>query len=572
MASEFKPWASWLSEIYPDWLEDLGYPYAGVGDLTDLKVFLDVGNNGKWIGFVHPGWYYHNDIEQYHYVIPGTVSVSSASGTGSTTASVSFRPSWGPVLIHSTAPTTSGFLYRQHSNSFYPNYTFSWSSIGSGLYSASVPASALLVGMRDLTNLPLGAVAATGYLISERLYYYDPDTNVVTVKAATTPAVWGDLVYTYPLLRMRELVVQEADGVKASYSNINNVIAIRGANQETIVSGFSSGSPYLSHSLDVEVGDWVVLDYYISKSYILLDHNLLHYYVGGSIDSDDLQISYETSLPDALPEITVNSNTVPFNLNPIHSDSYRAGYLFHATPASGINNYWVPTNLTLDSDKTEICSDWNETCFVTFLLEGQNNLPIPEYPLSVTVTNGTVVQQFPNTGNTDKRGEIKLLITANPGASTVTVSGTAAGITRAISVSSTSASSMINATRWNDGFVHLIVTDRIGPFGGILCYLSCNQLDGIPRGSLQSYSPQSGEFNNVQVVSKNSSEFSRDNSNRYVRLLRLSTSLGITGTAGTTLRNAPNPMGIYEFEYFPQPDDEIYAENYGAQSIIRRVG
>ena len=66
---------------YTNWLELTGYPSAGIGDLEDLKLVLGVGDSGRWIGYVKPGWYYSSGLEHYNYIQKSTVQATIAAAS-----------------------------------------------------------------------------------------------------------------------------------------------------------------------------------------------------------------------------------------------------------------------------------------------------------------------------------------------------------------------------------------------------------------------------------------------------------------------------------------------------------
>ena len=91
--AEANYWPQWLLDMWPQWLESIGYPHAGVGDLSDLKLSLGVGQDGRWVGFINPGWYYHSNTEQYHYVQVGTINALGLYTFSGAVTAMSFRPS-----------------------------------------------------------------------------------------------------------------------------------------------------------------------------------------------------------------------------------------------------------------------------------------------------------------------------------------------------------------------------------------------------------------------------------------------------------------------------------------------
>lgn len=556
---ETNSWPNWLQELWPSWLENIGYPAPGVGDLDDLKFTLGVGDGGRWIGFVKPGWYYHNNREQYKYVQVATIVASSVSGSGVITESVSFRPNWGPVLVYGMQDDPDEDLdgpYREHHNSFYPAYSLSWTPTTSGIFTASVPSGTILVGLRDLTNLALGSVAGTGLLISNKLYYYDRYNNRIYIKPRDTSniEVWADLLYTVPRLKMREVVVYESDGVRASYNQIENITIIRG-NQTVAVTGYHA-TGFFSPSLTGTVaGDWVVLDYYVSKSYILLDHQTLHWYAGGPMGYswiDTFKVYYESSIPDIIPNVIISDAvTGSLNFNPIHRDSYRTGYLFHAVPGSSLNSYWTVGRVRAYLDKQSVCSSWNELLKLSIYINEANDIPIPYCPVSVTITGASALLSMPDTDLTDGRGEIHYLLAPEVGASTIGVTAIAGAFSSIVSAMVVGSGSIIDIDKYLDGQVNLLLTDEKTKRGAIRMFVNAMNLDGIPRMSntdtITIESELASEFNNGDNIATQS----------------------ITVGSGQSITNVG---ALIEVGYVPQPKDKLFGSSATGQSIIVRSG
>jgi hypothetical protein len=541
---EHNTWPSWLKELWPNWLENIEYPAPGVGDLADLKLSLGVGENGKWVGFITPGWFYHDNKEQYHFVQRGSTIVTDAGpSSGEVIETISFRPSWGPVLVSGE----NDVPYREHHNSLYPGVSLSWADQGSGIYSATIPSDSILVGLRDLTSLPLGAVSGTGLILSPKLYHLDGDTVYIKPKDVGNIEVWADLVYTSPKLRFRELVIQEEEGVLPSYQYINNIDIIRGTETEN-VSGFHT-TGYISHSLTASNGDWVVLEYDISRSFILSDHKTLEYFTGGATGIiENIEINYETSIPDILPSISLTEGvTGTFNVNPLYERSYRAGYLFHSNPASSWNDYWTPGKIELFLDKDSVCKSWNELLKVTFYVADENKLPLPDYPVTVTVTGGSAIIKLPE-NRTDGRGEIHYIIKPDIAASTISVTGTVGSLSVSASASAIASGDVISLAEWHDGHINLVTSTERTKRGAFRLFTNCTDLDGIPRTAQE-----------ISIFSRLASEFHKDSN---------------TTTASIIVpaeRSSKNIFAISELGYVPQPNDSIVAfSGTHGQSVITR--
>lgn len=478
-------WPSWMADFLPTWLENLRYPETGVGDLTDLKFVVGVGNVGRWVGFINTGWYYYDYREQYNYVVRGEISTSIPPGSGTVTAALSFRPNWGPVLINGVPDDDEEINdgpYIQHHNSLYPAAHLIWSQVSSGLlYQATVPSGAVLIGLRDLTKFPLGSVAGSGEIINDRFYHYDDATYTVYIRPEDPGniTIYADLLYTEPILRFRELVVQEDEGVLPSYKQIEDVWIYRGEQAQQLVGTTPSSGGYLTHTLTgVLTGDWVVLDYWIKKSYVLKDHQTLQYFTS-SLLMDDIVIHYETSVPDTLPNLRLSDGSL-LDLNPIYSDAYRAGYLFHAEYASPASSLWIPAQVFVEADKLEICAAWAEPVRFYGLVLDREGLPIPFYPITVSLTAGASAFIESLSSKTDGRGEWHALVSVATGLSSVTATLTCSGISSNVTVNVVGASSMIPLQRFQDGIINLVLDTNKTSRGFNKLYANACSLDGIP--------------------------------------------------------------------------------------------
>jgi hypothetical protein len=550
--SYFTAWPSWLSNKFPSWLEDIGFPAPGVGDLTDLRFSLGVGDSGKWIGFVNTGWYYFENKEQYHYILKGEIQVSAAAGTGSASESLSFRPSWGPVLLHGVADDgdeVDDGPYVEHANGFYPGVSLTWAPFASGIYSATLPTSSMLVGMRDLTTLSLGSVAGSGDLISEKFYWYDYLSNTVYYKPKSTQInAWVDILYLHPKLKFREIVIQEDDGVLPSYKAIDDVSIIRGHQIETLANSATGLSGYLTHSLSgIENGDWVTLEYYIRKSYVLYDHQTVHYYTTAQ-SGDVFNINYETSVPDIVPNISLSQGyTGVLNLNPIFSDSHRAGYLFHGTLTNPASTYWIVDDVVAKLDKTEYCGAIGEYVMFTGLAVDKSGLPVPWHPISLTHDTAEIISITPSPSSmVDGRGEIHVIFKPASGISTFTCTMTASAITASASALNISYASLIPEQRFRDGQVIVVATQERTSKRYLTSYVNATTLDGIPRPATS-----------IVVLGELASLFDYNN-NLFTR------QVSFVGN-----QSIGNLSAIQQFGYLPQPHDRLVGySGYGQSPLI----
>ena len=533
-------WPNWLSDILPGWLEDTNYPARGVGDLDDLQLKMGVGEGGRWVGFINPGWFYANNREQYNYIVKGTKTAGSAVVTGTLTESTSYRPAWGPVLVESA----SGIPYTQHHNSFVPGNICSWTSAGSGLMYTAIASGCVVTGLRDLTPLMLGSVAGLKDLISNRYYYFDEATRRLWIRP-TDPAnvqIWVDLLYTVPRIKFYELVVQTDDGIQLSYKNAIGVTLQRGNSIES-VGNWASG--YIDTTLTVDTGDWVVASYYIQRSFCLLDHKTISYY-SIPVSGEVITAYYETSLPDILPAATVAGTQL--NFNPLFSGAYRTGYLSHldalTTPVSGL---WTPAKMFLEADKTSAVRSWNEHVKFSLMLIDKNELPVPNYPLTLSISAGTTTVTTTSLVATDGRGEIHGIII--PAASGTVITATCGSLTKSITIANVAPSGMVGSSISNGGMSLIIDETKRTRRGNRKVYVNYTYGDGIPK------------IGTATLNTKLASELEVDG-----HLYSKSATVGI----GYQL---DNPLGVQtNIGYTPQSNDEIYCSDYPAQSPIIKTG
>lgn len=531
---------------WPTWLENVNYPAPGVGDLTDLKPYLEVGNNGRWLAFVDTGWYYKDTFEQYAYVLPGQLSTTAPTGESTHTESISFRPSWGPVLVYtntgSANPPTEATYYLQHANHLAPAVTGVWSSAGSGMYMTTVPTGCLLLGVRDLSNLTLGSVAGTGLLVNKKQYYFDRVTRELYVKPVDSLPInlFLDLLYQKPQLRIREIVLHEDDGVRPSYTNIEDVQIIRGYDVETL-SAHSTG--YISHTLpDTYLSDWVVLDYYIKNSYILEDHQTIKLYTSQA-SGEDITIYYETSLPDIIRPLQLTEpSTASLNVNPLYADAYRAGYLSIYSSTNNASALWTVDKVLVEVDKRFVNADVGEMFCATAWVTDSNGLPIPHYPVTISLsTDASAISIMPNNNMTDGRGEIHFLVKPSTGYPEYVVQVVAATVTGSASGTVITTSTMLPSSVFFGGETHLIVTNELTPRRYRRVFCKNTLLDGIPKTTstitIKTEEASAVEFNGAVANSKITSTSPQSN-------LNLDAVLGLD----------PSAIG-----YMPQENDRISA-------------
>mgnify|MGYP001593196601 CR=1 FL=1 len=545
------PWPSWLPTKVPSWLEPTGYPFSGIGDLGDLKFKVATGHSGKWVGFLNTGWYYFNNQEQYNYVLKGSQTVVAAAGSGVATAGVSYRPVWGPVLVTSS----NGAPYTQHHNGFWPATTLSWSvfASGAGIYVATLPTSSVLLGLRNLTNLPLGSVAGTGLILSETLYYYDPVGGQLYTKPSVPSSIqiWADIVYRTPRIRFRELVVQENSGVQASYPYIEGIQVSRG-NQIVSVTGVVTGGYFTHTATGISTGDWVVLEYNIQKSFCIVDHQTLQCYTTSGT-GDTITIDFETSIPTAIQALSLNASGAAYtgllDLNPLYSDAHRAGYLFHGASSSPVSSIWLASQVLTSIYPATVCGAWGQPFKIAAIVLGANGLPVPWAPITLVLSTGaSALSYLPNLTSVDGRGEFHCLVLPPTGAGLCTIYVVSRTVSGYASGSVLTPSQMVSTTTYQGGHAVLVISDQLTPKGYHQGYANATYADGVPR-------PATAMLIRSALAS----------------ILELGNNLH-TGTLYLdTTQSAENIAAVVGFGYLPQKGDRLVGIADDGQSSVIEV-
>jgi hypothetical protein len=541
---------------YPSWLENIDFPATGVGDLTDLKHEIVLGEAGRWTNLVFPGWFYHNKKEQYHYISKGRLTAVTNLTSGFVVNSNSYRPMWGPVLLTSVS---SGIQYVQHHNCFEPALTFSWSTTTSGQYYTTIPSYYTLLGIRDLTNQSLGSVASRNDVTSEKYYYHDKVNNIVYIKTPRSVSdvpLYLDCLSLNPSIQFKEIVVPRNNKVRLSYREAYHVVLSHGASSTTFT-GPVTGE-FLHNIPGVSNGDWVKATYFIPNSFCLVDHATLSYYVRPSIN-DTITIDFETSLPRKLNVSRINTAPVTgiLNLNPLLPNSFRTGYLFHSTVSSSYSQIWSPSSKYTEfvSDDSEYCPSWGDKIKTTIFVKDSNNLPIPYYPITLSFGNaGTyIVASAPGSTYVDGRGECHLIL-GNSTLGNINATATINGISYTLTVTAYTPANWIPRNRFVGGRANYVVTNEINSYNRLKSYASACHLDGMPKIGA-----------NIVLKAKNSSVF--EISNQTTGNIDLNIGQA-TFYAGMTPNNLASISSVIGFG--PERGDSVYSStaNVGMSNLI----
>lgn len=537
---------------FPDWLTNLNYPANGVGDLNDLQVQLAVGENGKWLSFINPGWYYYDGLERYSFVDVNTITHTATGLTGTITAPISFRPSWGPVLLSYGASA----YFTQHQNNFYPATEVTWVAQGDNIFKATITSDAIVVGLRDLTVLPLGSVSGIDSIYNNKLYYYDQTNNEVYIKSNDViPTVFVDLLYLNSKLRFRELVVFEPAGIRPTYKEAEQVTISFGyttANLVSITTDYIDPTTYLGPI--VGQGDLITLEYNIKRSYTLTDHKTIEYYRSFTSEPTNIVVESENSIPDTLPALKLDGTT--FNFNPLDAGSYRAGYLFHSTLSQPVTSFIEPAKVVVTLDQQAVTKDWNEPFKLLVAVLDRNDIPCPWYP--VTISTAPVVSSvgtYPALDTTDGRGEIhSLLYPQNTGVFSVSV--TANSLTTIVTGSVLTLNQTIPASTFSGGQAYAIQTKKLTPRRYNRMFLGLSSLDGIPIYNQNRKLHFSSKYNTIF-------DYAGQQITKASMVTVTPTAENICGIVGLESTN--------QFGYLAQADDtmRVYSDGIAQSRIIQ---
>lgn len=448
----------------PSWVSDLQYPAKGIGDLNDLSFKTLIGEASKWTLALKAGWYYL-DQEDYFYRVETTKTYTSlASGAQTLTGTGGYNLGWGPVLISDGTDQYSPV----GSNLSLAN-ALSWTASGSdGLYYATIPTTQTLVGVRDLTNIPMAAVKSISHLTNTKLYYFNPTTRRLYVLSSGSPAntYFADLLIPQHTILQRELV-WVTDGVVRlkNYPAINTTI-YRGTTSSVVGTVTGAWEPDLG-----EEGDWLVATYYLDKSYALISNTQAAVY---STAVNNVTVRNEGSSP-ASDRIVYPTNDTDnkIDFNPINPDSYGPGYLIVTD-----ETLTAPTmkSIVIKADKTSFCSDWSEQVNVRIQALDINDLPIPQKEITV-VHNATQLNTF-DTSMTSKQGEILMRLSHS---ATITVSASGDGVSGTLTITAQDEDDILDADFISDGRVSLVVKADKDSKDNYVSYCNAHQLDGIPK-------------------------------------------------------------------------------------------
>jgi len=443
-------------------LEKYGYPRSG---LVDSSLISEEVSQYFWLLDGAKGFYVFDGRLQYHYVDKVEETFTLTTGVNNITLTGVANPNKGPVLIYSDTTGAGGsgqIQYLPHSNCFYPGYHGTWSTSGA-YYRMQVPSGTLLVNVRSLEEDCLLKVGTLGDVLTVEQYYYDEVTGYVYIKPTSSPTnkFFLDILYDEPLIKYREVVVMEKDGLRPTYKYIEDIDIIK-ETTENYNSGAAFFGDYIEPAVSYEEGEWVVLEYYIKYSYVIKSTTEIDIYAGYA-STDEIIISYETTYDQQ----GLDSGTC-LNLSPLTSGYKAQGYIVSTeTPISTLN---TPAKVVALSDKTLLHTGVAEETLITVIVLDESNVPVPFATISKTSTNLSAISSFPTA--VDSTGKISFYVKATA-AGAWNIFFTCSAI-NSNTISGTASSSLYDTADYNKGFSFV-------DFKEDSVYCQQSRLDGLPR-------------------------------------------------------------------------------------------
>ena len=190
------------------------------------------------------------------------------------------------------------------------------------------------------------------------------------------------------------------------------------------------------------------------------------------------------------------------------------------------------------------------------MLLGDNELPVPWYPISISYSAGaTAVLEHPANGFTDGRGEWHGLFAVPLGM--FTCSASAGTLTAMVSVNSVSLASQLSNDLVRKAYLNLYVSPSSASQAANTCYASITNLDGVPLNTTL----VSGDAVQITINSLLNSEFINGFGTSGVSLTDKTIELNLS-------QDYNNPIGVVQFGYSPQQNDQLVASFDTAQSRI----
>lgn len=455
------------------------YLRSGIGDLNDLQFQTGVAEGGKWVGLVHPGWYWMQAKIGYLYSQEGSYETTVESGIQSVTVpQTSGTPLlyWAPVTIRSADK-----IYTLLTQTYKPMQTLSW-SITNDVASAELPSDSYLLTMRNKKGQEFAHVVGIRDLVDVGTYCVSGTTVYIRSRSEFPDAfadVWSYSLPCSSLLRVCELSEAASETeVYAKHRYLHDATISFG--YESCVPSFSDN--LMTHSLTGVVrGDLLKIEYYVPYSYAVLDSETVGVYT--PVEST-LEVLYEQAPPGA--SVVVSTSGSPLQLNPLFG-GIRTGYLIANSSDTPL---WTDdiVVLKLYTDvKTSIIPAWNEPFRILAVTTDRKGRRVGNVPVTWTAQPtgvGILNEGITNIEQTDGRGECHLLCLPSSGCeSSLTFTAypkTQTSSTVSITIGTAPVSSQIGGSQYTAGNLTLFLNTDRTLYGALKMLGQYTTLDQIP--------------------------------------------------------------------------------------------
>lgn len=415
----------------------------GVGDRSDLQVFLHEDSGKSWFPQVNAGWYYSGGVEDYLYASEGNEEVIIPQLSGSITLytcpDLKLSTKNGPIIIDSDTTRYT----RLYSNLSVFNVATPTPYLNQPLMYLTPPGRLVLLTGAD--GIDMISVPGTGFLQERNYYYYDSSNNKVWIsRNLTDPNRSESLYLTYlkdsPGLLQEEILLADSDGNLRTRLGEVFFNSSTPAYNPTLVSpvlgtfyaAFASGN-VIYPSIPIAEGTRVGVKYYVNYSYCI-SYSASTDYVFGFYPVTSIL----TFAPSGEPALVRWENSVAIRykdintleLNPLY-EGVSPGFIYlsqprhpaenlssikvRVSPLRVINKYRQPIRIVVSAADNEgyPLSNVSTACWVV-----QNTDPTSFYP---TIPLGDIV--------TDYKGQVNYFWESKPqlsGSFTVYASGMSA--------------------------------------------------------------------------------------------------------------------------------------------------
>lgn len=450
--------------IIESWLAELGYPVNGVGSYDCLNPTISpIGS--QWNVKLEPGWFYLDNKEQYLFRSRRSQSFSLIAGSNDLTV-LNTYPGWGPINIRGASTH-----YNRLFTTLLPAVNRTWVVHSGSVWRVTIPSNITFIGLRTINTLPparFGSLSSVTNSQSDNVYYHNPDTNTLYLKASSNPngVYFIDEVAEVPQIKYPEiLIVDKNQQVTLTFKNAYNVVITRGATTLYSNVGPINGPITLS----VSPGQWVRAEYHIDKSFIVKSPTEITAY---TVSPDNITVNSELA-PGTVSYLAKSGSNL-ININPIAPSKFGSGFLT-ARPVGGTFTVDV-AEIILTASKYTYCSAWKEEVIIEVQVVDSNGLPCPDQNITIT-QNGTILTQYPSTrtGNDGKR-----VFRVTRASGNISFQVTLGALSKTITINDVSPNLLINSTKYSSGACNIVTLNEESTRLKTVA-ANTQSLDGIPR-------------------------------------------------------------------------------------------